>query len=77
MLAMIHANDKDYEIKYIFRRHQDSNEQFYLMLKERNRCDALVKNNEHYFLCNEISEAEITELSIEPIEPTEPLNELN
>jgi len=67
MLAKIHANDKDYEIRFIFRRHKDSNEQFHLMLKERHRCDALIKNNEHYFLCNEITEVEFTDLPIESI----------
>lgn len=74
MLHKIEANGKLYEVRFIFRRHDDTNENMLLMLKEKYRCDALVKNNTHYFLCNEITDIEFTEL---PIEIFEPINELN
>jgi len=63
MLHIIEANEKSYEIKEVYKRHpDDDNEQQLLILKEKNRCDALIKNNTHYFLCNEITDAKFTEL---------------
>lgn len=70
MLHKIEANGKLYEVRFIFRRHDDV-ENMLLMLKEKYRCDALVKNVTHYFLCNEITEVEFTDL------PNEPIKELN
>lgn len=62
MIGKIEANGKTYEIKIVYRRYPDDDEQFLLALKEKNRCDALIKNNTHYFICNEISEASFIEL---------------
>lgn len=71
MLHKIEANGKLYEVRFIFRRHKDTAENMLLMLKEKYRCDALVKNVTHYFLCNEITEVEFTDL------PNEQIKELN
>jgi len=75
LLQLIEANGKSYEIKEVHRKYPDSTEQEFLQLKINRNYDALIKNNDFYFLCNEISEAVFTELPVEgTIEGTKELN---
>ena len=72
-LRKIDANGKSYEIREVYKRYPDSIEENFLALKMHRGYDALIKNVQFYFLCNEISEAVYTDLPNEPA--NEPVNE--
>lgn len=67
LLHKLDANGKSYEIKEIHNRYPDSNEEDFLKLKYHRGYDALIRNERLYFLCNEIIDAEFTELTNETI----------
>jgi hypothetical protein len=77
LLHRIDANGKSYEIKEVHRKYPDSDDQQFIKLKDIRGYDALIRNEQFYFLCNEISEAEFVDLPNEPVnEPvSEPVNE--
>ena len=79
LLHRIDANGKSYEIKEVHKRYPNSDDKLFLELKEMRGYEALVKNDQFYFLCNEISEAEFVDLPNEPVSDTtnEPVNENN
>lgn len=79
LLPKIEANGKSYEIKEVHKKYPESNEEFFLRLKLHRGYDALIKNDQFYFLCNEIIEAQYTDLPNEPIKEAvnEELKELN
>lgn len=60
-MQKIQANGKLYEIKIAIAKSPFFDEAFMMLKKELGYYDALIKNETHYFLCNEISEAEFTE----------------
>ena len=67
MLQRIRINDKQYEIKRVYKRHPDSNEQKLVEIKNNLQYDALIKNDQFYFLCNEITDAEFIDVVNEPV----------
>ena len=65
MLQRIKVGDKQYEIKRVYKRYPDSDESKIVEMKNRLGYEALVKNNQFYFLCNEITDAVFTDISEE------------
>lgn len=75
LLHKIDANDKSYEIKEVHKRYPDSDEPQFLQLKIIRGYDALIKNDQFYFLCNEISDANYTDIPNAP--ESESVNKIN
>lgn len=67
MLQRIKVGDKQYEIKRVYKRYPDSDESKIVEMKNKLGYEALVKNNQFYFLCNEITDAVFTDISEEQI----------
>lgn len=67
MIQRIKVVDKQYEIKRVYKRYPDSNEQKLIEIKNNLGCDALIKNDQFYFLCNEITDAVFTDIVEEKI----------
>jgi hypothetical protein len=65
MIQRIQVEDKLYEIKQVFKRYPDSNEERLIQIKNNLRCEALIKNDQFYFLCNEITNAQFTDILTE------------
>ncbi len=63
MLQMIKVAEKQYEIQRVYPRHPDSNEERLVNIKNGLGYDALIKNDQFYFLCNEITDAIFTEVT--------------
>ncbi len=62
MLQRIRVGEKQYEIKRVYKRYIDSNEQKLVEIKNKSGYNALIKNDQFYFLCNEITDAEFTNI---------------
>jgi len=62
MLQRIRVADKQFEIKRMYKRYIDSNEQKLIEIKNNLGYEALIKNDHFYFLCNEITDVEFTEI---------------
>lgn len=66
MIQRIRVGDKQYEIKRVYKRYPDSNEQKLVEIKNNFGHDALIKNDQFYFLCNEIIDVVFTDIIKEP-----------
>ena len=64
-MQRIKVGEKQYEIKRTYKKYADSDDNVFIEFKDKLGYDALVKNNEFYFICNEIIEAEFTEMTVE------------
>lgn len=70
-IQKIIANDKIYAIGRVIPRQPDSDEQMLITIKNNMGFEALIKNEQFYFLCNEITEAIFTEYPNEAVINTE------
>jgi hypothetical protein len=76
-IEKIESNGKLYHIIRIYTKSEFTNEQKLIQIKNNFNIDTLIKNQTHYFLCNEISDAEFTEiLPNETEQITEPVTEI-
>jgi len=62
MIQRIRVAEKQYEIKRVYKKYPDSDEQKLVQIKNNLGYEALIKNDQFYFLCNEITDAEFTEI---------------
>ena len=56
-MQLIEANGKTYHIQLVIRKTSVTDEEFLLKMKRDLFIEYLVKNDEFYFLCNEITDA--------------------
>lgn len=66
MIQRITVGDKQYEIKRIYKRYPDDNETKLIELKNNLGYEALIKNDQFHFLCNEITDAVFTDITNGP-----------
>ena len=68
MIQRINVADKQYEIKRAFKRQPESDpidEPKILEIKNSLGYDAMIKNDQFYFICNEITDVEFIETKFE------------